>query len=185
MGTGLPGSWADHARDLVVDPDVDGVHAVGPTGGTRHPHTRRKAIGMVDTSSQAPPPAGAERPIGELVGEASAQMSRLVRDEIQLAVAELQEKGKRGGIGAGLFGAAGITALFGVATLLATAVLALALVLPGWAAALIVAVVVLAVAGVLALMGRKKLQSATPVVPEDTVGNVRADIDAVKEGLHR
>jgi len=64
-------------------------------------------------------------------------------------------------------------------------VLALALVLPGWAAALIVAVVVLAVAGVLALMGRKKLQSATPVVPEDTVGNVRADIDAVKEGLHR
>lgn len=141
--------------------------------------------GMVDTSSQAAAPPAADRPIGQLVGDASAQLSRLVRDEIQLAVAELRDRGKHGGMGAGLLGAAGVTALFGVATLLATAVLALALVLPAWAAALIVAVVVLIAAAVMALLGRKQLKSATPVVPQDTVGNVRADIDAVKEGLHR
>ena len=143
---------------------------------------------MVDTSSRAPASSAsstADRPIGELIGDASEQMSRLVRDEIQLAVAELQEKGRRGGIGAGLFGAAGVTALFGVGLLLTTAVLALALVLPGWAAALIVAAVVLVAAGIMALLGRQKLKSATPVVPQDSVDSVRADIDAVKEGMHR
>src|SRR5437764_1172839 len=107
-----------------------------------------------------------DRSVAQLVQDMSEQVRRLVRDELRLATEELRQKGKRAGVGAGLTGVAGLVAFFGGATLVACAVLALALVVPGWAAALIVGAVLLAVAGVAALVGTKQLKKATPPVPE-------------------
>src|SRR5688500_4306305 len=98
-------------------------------------------------------PATESLSTGELVTRLAAQMSTLVRDELALARAELTEKGKKAGKGAGLLGGAGVLALYGVAALLTAVIAALALALPVWAAALIVAVVLFLVAGVVALLG--------------------------------
>ena len=122
-----------------------------------------------------------EASTGELVRQAAEQISRLVRDELTLAKAEMTQKGKRVGVGAGLLTGGGLVALYGVAALLAATVLALAEVMPGWLAALIVAVVLLGAAGVLAALGRAKVSQATPLTPEQTVRSVKADIDEVKE----
>ena len=123
-------------------------------------------------------------PLGALVHDLSVQLPELVRSELRLAQAELTEKGKRAGIGAGLFGAAGLLAFFGAATLIATAVLALALLLPAWAAALIVGVVLLAAAGVVALRGKSQVAEATPVMPERAVAGIKEDVETVK-GHHQ
>lgn len=117
---------------------------------------------------------------GELVTRLSEQTSRLVRDELRLAQAEMSQKAKHGGIGAGLFGAGGLLALFGLGTLIAAAVLALALALPAWAAALIVAAVLFVAAGIAALVGKKEIQQATPT-PERTIETVKDDIEEIKE----
>jgi Flp pilus assembly protein TadB len=133
--------------------------------------------------------AQAQRSTAELVKTASEQISRLIRDELKLAQAELAQKGKHAGIGAGLFGAGGLIALYGVAALLTAVVLLLAYVMPAWVAAVIVGVLLLGVAGVLALVGKKQVQQATPAMPEDAVRNVKADVhavtEAVKEGKNR
>ncbi|MEU5694987.1 phage holin family protein [Actinosynnema sp. NPDC020468] len=121
----------------------------------------------------------------ELVGRLSEQVSRLARDEIRLALAEVKDKGKHVGVGAGLLGGAGVLAWFGVGALVAGAVLALALVLPAWAAALVVAGVVFLVAGVLALVGKKQVGQGTPPLPEQAVESVKRDISAVSERAHR
>jgi putative superfamily III holin-X len=121
----------------------------------------------------------------ELVTRMADQVSTLVRDELKLAQLELTQKGKKAGIGAGMFGGAGVIALYGVGALVTAAIAALALVLPVWASALIVAVVLFAVAGVLALTGKKEFQQATPPVPEEAVGGVKQDINTVKERAHR
>ncbi|WP_344884576.1 phage holin family protein [Zhihengliuella alba] len=110
----------------------------------------------------------------------SEQTSRLVRDELKLARAELTAKTKQGGMGAGYFGAGGILAWFGFAALVTTAILALALVLPAWGAALIVTVVLFVAAGVAALLGKKKFENLTPT-PERTKDNVHRDVEEVKE----
>ncbi|MGI5150145.1 phage holin family protein [Plantactinospora sp. CA-294935] len=127
----------------------------------------------------------AQAPTAELVRQAAEQISRLVRDELALAKAELTEKGKRAGIGAGLFGGGGLVALYGVAALLAGVILAMAEAMPGWLAALIVSVVLFAAAAGLALVGRRQVRQASPPVPEEAVRSVRADIDEVKERAHR
>jgi uncharacterized membrane protein YqjE len=129
--------------------------------------------------------ANSDRSLGELVQQLSSQTSALVRQEIRLAQLELQEKGKRAGIGAGLFGGAGVVALFGVGTLIAAAVLALATAVDAWLAALIVAAVLLLVAGVLALGGRKQVDRAAPPVPEQAVESVQRDVEEVKEKARR
>jgi hypothetical protein len=125
---------------------------------------------------------------GELVTQLSEQVSTLVRDELALAKAEMTEKGKRAGTGVGLLGGGGVLVLYGVGGLLATAVLALDLVWPAWLAALVVTVVVFAVAGVLALVGRGEVRRAAPPVPERAKENVQADVEtvrsAVREGRH-
>jgi Flp pilus assembly protein TadB len=130
-----------------------------------------------------------QKSTAELVKTASEQIQRLVRDELKLAQAELTRKGKHAGIGAGLFGAGGLIALYGVAALLTAVVLLLAYVMPAWVAAVIVGVLLLGVAGVLALVGKKQVSQAAPPSPEETVGNVKADVatvrEAVKEGSHR
>lgn len=120
---------------------------------------------------------------GELVKRATEQISALVRDEMRLARAELAEKGKHAGLGAGMFGLGGALALYGLGVLIAAAILGLAEALPAWAAALIVGVVLLAVAGVLALTGRKQFKRATPAMPEETVRSVRQDIGAVSTAV--
>ena len=109
-------------------------------------HSMTEPTGSAATGSPVPADASA----GELVKAVSADLSRLVRDEIQLAQTELSAKAKHAGIGVGAFGGAGVLALYGIAVLIAAAVLGLAVALPPWLAALIVGVVVLAIAGVIA-----------------------------------
>jgi uncharacterized membrane protein YqjE len=121
-----------------------------------------------------------QEPIGDLVKQLSEQTSTLVRKELQLAQLELQEKGKRAGIGAGLFGGAGLIALFGAGTLIAAIVMLLATAVDAWLAALIVAVVLLAAAGVAALMGKKQVEQATPPMPEQAIQSTKRDVDEVK-----
>ena len=122
---------------------------------------------------------------GQLIGQLTEQISRLVRDEALLAQAEMTQKAKKLGVGAGLFGGAGLFAFFGFAVLITTAILALALVLPAWLAALIVAVVLFAVAGVLALVGKKDVDKGSPPVPTEAISSVKTDIATVKESARR
>lgn len=124
-----------------------------------------------------------DEPVGALVHRLSEQIPELVRSELRLAQAELAQKGKRAGLGIGMFSVAGLMAFFGTATLIATAVIALDLVLPLWASALIVAGVLFVVALVAALAGRTEVKHATPAAPEQTIASVRQDVDAVK-GKH-
>ena len=126
------------------------------------------------------PELGSDPTLGALVHDMTQQMSTLVRDEIRLAQAEMTEKGKKAGIGVGLFGGAGLVALYGVAALLATLVLALALVMPAWLAGLIVTVVLFAVAGVLALQGRSNVSKVTPAKPEEAIAGLKEDVATVK-----
>jgi membrane protein len=119
-------------------------------------------------------------PVGELVKQASEQTAKLVRSEIRLAQLELQEKAKHAGIGAGLFGAAGVVALFGAGALVATAILALATTVDDWLAALIVGAALLAVAGVMGLTGKKQVEQATPPAPEEAIDSVQSDVEEIK-----
>jgi MFS family permease len=116
----------------------------------------------------------------ELVKQLSEQTSRLVRNEVELAKAELSEKGKRAGMGAGMFGGAGVFGLYALGALTAAVIAALATAVATWLAALIVAVVWGAIAGVMALMGKKKVQQAVPPVPEETVESVKEDVQWTK-----
>ena len=122
-----------------------------------------------------------DRPVSELLKQLSDQTATLVRQEMELARVELVEKGKQAGIGAGAFGGAGLVAVFAVGALTATLILALATFLEGWIAALIVTAVYAAVAGVLAVIGKSRLQRATPPVPEHAQESVREDVEVAKE----
>jgi Flp pilus assembly protein TadB len=124
--------------------------------------------------------SAADASIGELMSQLSAQTSRLVRDEMRLAQKELQQSVKHAGIGAGLVSAAGLLAFLGLATLIAAGVAALALVLPVWAAAVIVAVVLFIAAGIAALLSRKQAGEVGPPVTE-SAESVKADIKEVRE----
>jgi uncharacterized protein YoxC len=139
----------------------------------------------VGTSSAGTKKSADERSVAELVQDMSQQLSTLVRDELRLAKAELGEKGKRAGIGAGLFGGAGVVSLYGLAALLFAAGLGLAKVVDGWLAALIIAVALFVVGGIMALVGKKQVNQAVPPVPEQTVQSVKADVETVKERAHR
>jgi len=121
--------------------------------------------------------------VGELVHDLSQQTSQLVREEMALAKAELQEKGKHAGLGIGLFSGAGLLAFFGGACLIATAILALSLAMPSWLAALVVTLVLFAAAGAAALVGKKQVQRATPPKPEQTIDNLPRDLRAVKQPI--
>lgn len=121
-----------------------------------------------------------EPTIGALVHDLSEQIPDLVRSEIKLAQAEVTEKGKRLGIGIGMFGAGGYLAHLAAFTLVAAAVLGLAEVVPGWAAALIVAGALLAIAGVAALVGRRQVARGTPPVPERAIEGIGEDLETLK-----
>lgn len=115
----------------------------------------------------------------ELVTQLSEQVTTLVRDELELARIEMVEKGKKAGKGAGLLGGAGVIATYGLGALFVTAGAALALVMPVWAAALIVTVVLFAAAGVAALAGKNQVQQAVPPAPEAAMASGRRDVDAL------
>jgi uncharacterized membrane protein YqjE len=136
---------------------------------------------MAEQVSQQPAEDLRDRPIGELVQQMSEQVSRLVREELRLAQLELAQKGKRAGIGVGLFGGSGLLSLYGLAAIIAGVALLLALVLPPWAAALIVGGVLLAMAGVAALLGKRQVSQATPPTPQQTIDSVKTDVEVVKE----
>ncbi|MFJ8748974.1 phage holin family protein [Streptomyces sp. NPDC102441] len=123
--------------------------------------------------------------LGVLVSRASQQISELVREEMQLARAEMSQKGKRYGKGGGLLGAAGLTGILAAQALVATCIAALALVLPLWAAALIVTAVLAAVAAVAALAGKKQITETGSPAPEQTVDSVKADVAQIKGKAHR
>ncbi len=126
-----------------------------------------------------------EASTGELVRRLSEQLGELLRGELELAKTELRSKGKRVGAGAGLAGAAGVLALFGLAAFITAAIAALALVLPVWLSAVIVGVALLVIAGLLALIGRSQIQQGTPPVPEQAMRGIKQDVEAVKEGVRR
>jgi uncharacterized membrane protein YqjE len=137
----------------------------------------------MDQPTTSHTPSGSDPTLGALVHDLTTQVPELIRSEIRLAQAEVAEKGKRAGIGIGMFSGAGLLAFFGAATVIAAVVLALSLAMDGWIAAVIVAVVLFAAAGVLALMGKKQVQEAAPPVPERAVEGVKEDIATVK-GRH-
>jgi uncharacterized membrane protein YqjE len=123
---------------------------------------------------------GQEPTLGALVNQLTTQVPDLIRSEIRLAQAEVAEKGKRAGVGLGMFSAAGLLGFFALATLIATAILALATVVDAWLAALIVAVVLLAAAAVAGLLGKNKVAAATPAKPERAIEGIKEDIATVK-----
>jgi MFS family permease len=121
-----------------------------------------------------------DRPMAELVRQLSDQTTTLVRQEIELAKAEMTAKGKEVGIGAGAFGAAGLVGLYAVGAITACLILALSTAMDAWLAALIVGVVYAAVAGVLALVGKKKTQAGAPPVPERAISSTKEDVEWAK-----
>ena len=121
-----------------------------------------------------------EKSIGELFKDLSAETSTLIRQEMALAKAELSEKGKEAGKGAGLFGGAGVVGLLAAGALTAAIIALLDTAMATWVAALIVTAVWAIVAGVLALQGRNKIQEAGPPVPEQAAESVKEDVQWAK-----
>ncbi len=129
--------------------------------------------------------AAREQSTGELVKQVTEQVSLLVRDELKLAQLEMTSKGKEAGKGAGMLGGAGLVALYGVACLIACAIIAISHVLQAWLAALIIGAALLAVAAVVSAVGRSHLRKATPPTPTEAVESVKTDVEEVRERARR
>ncbi|MEV0083574.1 phage holin family protein [Saccharopolyspora sp. NPDC050642] len=125
-----------------------------------------------------------QRSTARLVRDVGEQLARLVRTEVRLAQIELRSKGKQAGMGAALISAGGVLGLLGGAMLIATVVLALDIVLPAWLAALIVAVALLAIAGVAALVGRSRLKRSSGALPE-SLESIKQDYRDLGKALKR
>ena len=123
--------------------------------------------------------------VGDLVQRLSQQTATLIRQELRLAQAEMKEKGKRAGIGAGLFGAGGALTLYAFGALVAGVIMVVGEVVAMWIAAFIVAGVLLLLAGVMALVGKKQVAQATPPKPEAAIDSVQADVAEIKERARR
>jgi uncharacterized membrane protein YqjE len=136
------------------------------------------------TTSHHDPSSGTDgmrsEPTGELVKQLTEDMRTLVRKEIELGRAELGEKGKRAGVGAGMLSGAAVVGVLALAALTTCLIAALDTAMPLWVAALIVAVVYGAIAGVMALTGKNKVQEAAPPVPAETVDSVKEDVQWLK-----
>ena len=125
-----------------------------------------------------------DQTLGALVHQLTQQVPELIRSEMRLAQAEVAQKGKRAGVGIGMFSVAGLLAFFAFGSIVATAILALSLVVDAWLAALIVALVLLAVAAVAGLVGRRKVAEAGPPAPERAIQGLKEDIATVKGDHH-
>ncbi|MBD0322417.1 MAG: phage holin family protein [Aldersonia sp.] len=128
-------------------------------------------------------PDPADLNTAQLIDRLTTQVTTLVRTEITHALDEVKTKGTKLGIGVGISGAGALLLLYGLGVLIATAVLGLATALDPWLAALIVAVVLLAIGGILAAVGASRAKRAVPPVPQNTVQSVREDVDVVKERI--
>lgn len=138
---------------------------------------------MADVRNGGPVRPVAEQSTAELVQTASEQLSRLVRDEIALAKAELAQKGKHAGIGIGLFGTSGVLALYGIGAAIATLIIVFNLFLELWLAALIVTVSIFLIAGILALFGKNQVTKAVPPEPVAAIESVKLDVDEVRQAV--
>jgi Putative Actinobacterial Holin-X, holin superfamily III len=118
--------------------------------------------------------------LNELLKRLSEQSTQLARMEVELAKAELTQKGKQIGLGLGAFGGAGAIAFYAFGALTATLILALAQAVDGWLAALIVTVVYAAIAGALALLGKSRVEAGSPPVPERAVASSKEDVETAK-----
>jgi hypothetical protein len=132
--------------------------------------------------SRSPPPHDASA--ADLLKQVSEQTQRLIRQELALARLELTDKAKHAGVGAGMLAGAGLVAFLGACVLVATLVLLLATALDAWLAALVVAVALLGLAGLLAVGGKGQLERATPAAPEQTIESVKADVEEVRSHAH-
>ena len=124
-----------------------------------------------------------ERSIGDLLGSFAHETTTLMSQEIELARAEVAIQAKRAAAGAGMFGAAAALALAALGALTACAIVALALVMDAWLAALIVGVALLVIAGILAMIGKKQMSKLAPPVPERALTELRRDVRAVQDGV--
>jgi hypothetical protein len=132
---------------------------------------------MESTTTTNPP---SDKSLAELSKELAAQAAALASKEVELAKAEVAVKGRRLGLGAGMFGGAGVVGLYALGALTACFVLALATAVEDWLAALIVAAAYAAVAGTLALTGRRKVEQGTPPVPAQAIESTKEDVESTK-----
>lgn len=139
-------------------------------GATPVPDSEHQGAGEVSSTS-----ARGEESLGQLLGQLSEQTSTLVRQEIALAQAEMTQKARSAGKGAGLFGAAAVLGLALLGAVTAFLILLIALWIPTWLAAAAVTVLYALVVGALALAGRSQLHRATPAKPEQTIQTVKED----------
>lgn len=139
---------------------------------------------MATEAERPGPPAAADESLGQLVAHLSEQTARLVRDELKLAQLEMTRKGKRAGLGAGLFGGAGVFALYGTGALVAAAIIGLSHGVTAWAAALLVAAGLFVVAGMVALVGKVLVAKGMPAVPTEAVSGLKQDVQTLKPGNH-
>jgi uncharacterized membrane protein YqjE len=137
--------------------------------------------GRVQSTQGARRSDESDRPIGELVQQLAEQTSSLVRKEMELARAEMVQKGKTAGVGAGMFGAAGLFGALALGALTACLILALAQTMDGWLAALIVTGAYAAIAGVLAFVGKRKVTEVGTPIPEQAKESVKEDLERTKE----
>jgi uncharacterized membrane protein YqjE len=140
---------------------------------------------MMNQLKAADQAAAREQSTGELVKQVTEQVSLLVRDELKLAQLEMTRKGREAGKGAGMLGGAGLVALYGVACLIACAIIAISHVLQAWLAALIIGAALLAVAAVVSVVGRSHVRKATPPTPTEAVESVKTDVEEVRERARR
>jgi hypothetical protein len=129
--------------------------------------------------------AAPEHSTAELVKQLTEQVSTLLRDELKLAQVEMTSKGTQAGLGAGLLGGGCLIALYGAGCLIACAIIGLSHVVQPWLAALVVGAALLAIAGVAALVGKGRIQQATPPVPTEAAGSVKTDVQEIKERVRR
>jgi tetrahydromethanopterin S-methyltransferase subunit C len=133
---------------------------------------------MAKTGTNAQP---GEPSTSELIRQLTDQTTRLARQEVALAKAELAVKGKQAGLGAGMFGGAGLFGLYALGALTAAAILALATAVEGWLAAAIVCLVYAAIAGILALVAKGRVRQATPPLPEQAIDSAKEDVEWTKQ----
>ena len=175
-----------HYRIAIPNKPATGKGSAGATA--QQQPTATYASPTTPPASSSPPSAGSagygdlrDAPIGEVLNTVKEEGSTLVSQELRLAKAEMSGKAKDVGIGAGMFGGAGYVANLAAVALMLTMIFALAEVMAPWLAALIVTVVFAAIAGILALKAKKKIQQAGPPIPEQTVESVKQTIQTVKE----
>jgi hypothetical protein len=137
-------------------------------------------VSEVPTTNGRDPTGLRDRPIGEVTTALTRDLSLLVRQELELAKAEMAEKGRVAARGLGMIGGAGVAALMGAGALTACAVLVLSLFLPSWLSALLVAVALAGLAYLLAVRGKDQIGKAGTLIPEQTIETIEEDMEWAK-----